>query len=82
MLGGRVIAGQLDYLFGTASKGRSFFVGSPDDGANWPNLLAVLELSCAAPADLERAASGARLSFELFEDCVMSCCSDDDAGAH
>ncbi len=75
MLGGRVIAGRLDYLFGSSSKGRSYFIGSPDDGASWRNLLAVLELSCASAAGLERATSGALLSFELFEQCVEFACS-------
>lgn len=81
MLGGRVIAGQLDYLFGSSSTGRNYFVGSPDDGANWRNLLAVLEVSCASAADLERATSGALLSFELFEHCVMSSCFRPPCGA-
>lgn len=74
ILGGRVIAGQLDYLLGSYSTGRSFFVGSPDDGASWRNLLAVVEASCASAADLKRATMGALLGFELFEHCVTSSC--------
>ncbi len=72
MLGGRVIAGQLDYLFGLASEGRSFFTGSSDDGAGWRKLLSALESRCGAPQDCERAVAGALFSFELFEQCVTT----------
>jgi heme oxygenase len=74
MLGGRVIAGQLDYLFGSSPQGRRFFLGSRDDGADWRMLLAALELRCTAPHHLRRAAAGALQSFQLFEYCVRSCC--------
>lgn len=72
MLGGRVVAAQLDYLFGSALDGRRFFVGSPDDGARWRNLLAVLEERCAAKSALDQAIGGALLAFGLFERCVMT----------
>lgn len=70
MLGGRVIAGQLDYLFGATSPGRSFFIGTADDAANWRRLLALLELRCAASHDLQCTIEGALFSFELFEQRV------------
>ncbi len=72
MLGGRVIAGQLDYLFGSTSQGRSFFVGSKDDGLSWRKLLAVLESRCAVSPELDRAIYGALFSFELFERCMIT----------
>lgn len=77
MLGGRVIAVQLDYLFGSTSQGRSFFIGSKDDGLNWRKLLAVLECRCAAAPELDQAINGALFSFDLFERCVITSVSRD-----
>lgn len=72
MLGGRVIAGQLDFLFGAGLDGRRFFSGSNEDGARWRNLLAVLEMRCAANGTLEQATVGAHCAFSLFEQCVTA----------
>jgi heme oxygenase len=72
MLGGRVIAGQLDYLFGSALLGRSFFVGHKDDALSWRRLLATLEARCAGSREVERAIKGALFSFELFERCLIT----------
>lgn len=71
MLGGRVIAAQLDYLFGSAQAGRRFFIGSPNDSAHWRELLSALEERCTTAPDLDRAIAGALLAFQLFEDCVV-----------
>ncbi len=67
MLGGRVIARQLDYLFGSKVEGRGFFVGGPDDRTNWASLIRVLEETCAHGRSLDLAVSGALRTFELFE---------------
>lgn len=71
MFGGRVIAGQLDFLLGSSLDGRRFFVGSEGDGQRWRELLAVLETQCAADAALDQAIDGARFAFGLFERCVV-----------
>lgn len=70
MLGGRVIAGQLDFLFGAGLRGRRFFIGSKADGGRWRNLLAVLETECSADKPLAEAIDGASFAFGLFEQCV------------
>ena len=73
MLGGRVIARQLNFLFGSAERGRRFFIGSPSDSANWRKLLAVLEERCTAARALDRAIGGALVGFQLFEECLTTC---------
>lgn len=72
MFGGRVIAEQLDFLLDSGLNGRRFFIGSADDGQRWRELLAVLEIQCAAPAALEQAIEGALFAFGLFEQCVVA----------
>ena len=71
MVGGRVIAGQLDYIFGSAPDGRRFFIGSPGDRARWRTLLAALEEHCATAGAVDRAIGGALFAFDLFEQCVL-----------
>jgi heme oxygenase (biliverdin-IX-beta and delta-forming) len=70
MLGGRVIARQLDYVFGSGQPGRRFFIGDKQDGKNWSRLLAVLEETCARPPALDAAIRGALGTFDWFEQCV------------
>lgn len=70
MLGGRVIARQLDYLLGSGADGRRFFAGSDEDRQSWPRLLAALRQACRGPADLDDMIRGAEESFGLFERCV------------
>lgn len=71
LFGGRVIAAQLDYLFGSAREGRRFFIGTGDGAARWRTLLAALEDHCTEPRALDRATDGAHSAFDLFEKCVM-----------
>ena len=70
MLGGRVIARQLDYAFGAGEDGRRFFIGEKSHGATWSRLLVVLEDSCSEPSALEDAIRGALSTFAWFEHCV------------
>ena len=71
MLGGRVICGQLDYLFGDAQVGRRFFIGTKGDGARWHKVLASLAKHCAGTGALDQAIVGALFAFQLFEQSVM-----------
>lgn len=71
MLGGRVIAGQLDFLFGAGVDGRRFFTGSKGDGTRWRTLLDVLKTRCRANGPLDEAIGGALFAFSLFEQCVV-----------
>ncbi len=71
MLGGRVIARQLDYAFGAGQEGRRFFIGDRCDGLNWKLLLEVLEAQCAQTEALDAAIAGALRTFDLFEQCVL-----------
>lgn len=68
-LGGRVIARQLDYLFGDSVEGRTFFRGTGDTGPRWRALLGVLARDCDE-ADLPQMIAGAEAGFALFERCV------------
>lgn len=70
MLGGRVIARQLDSMFGAGQQGRRFFIGDKSDRPNWSRLLAVLEETCAHPPALDAAIRGAICTFDWFEQCV------------
>jgi heme oxygenase (biliverdin-IX-beta and delta-forming) len=70
MFGGRVIARQLDYIFGPEFSGRRFFIGRHSDEEIWSQLLAVLEEACETPSALEAAIDGARRTFDWFEECV------------
>lgn len=73
MLGGRVIARQLDYAFGSNQQGRRFFSGDKGDRANWSALLMVLEDRCTHPGPLSAAISGTCQTFDWFEQCVCWC---------
>lgn len=68
-LGARVIARQLDALFGDASAGRRFFAGDGAEGARWKRTCAMLERVAAedehAIDDMTR---GAVAAFAAFED--------------
>lgn len=72
MFGGRVIAGQLDYIFETKAEGRRFFIGDKCDRGNWIRLLEVLEERCDDPSALCDAKSGALRTFDLFEQLVTA----------
>ena len=71
MMGGRVLARQLDYLLGDALDARRFFIGTPDDAARWNALIAALEEHCSTRAARGQAIDGARSAFRLFEQCIM-----------
>jgi heme oxygenase len=72
MLGGRVIARQLDYLFNSQVEGRRFFIGDVSDRAHWAQLLMVLEARCTERGALNAAIRGALRTFDLFEQCAIS----------
>ncbi len=69
-LGGRIIYRQLDYLFGKAPEGRTFFAGSDDEPRRWRSLCLLLEQ--AGECDKRRAGmvAGAQAAFRLFETCL------------
>lgn len=69
-IGGRVIYRQLDYLFGTSSKGRTFFAGSPGDRQRWAAVRALLEQGMSSPERLSGMVAGAQATFALFETCL------------
>ena len=66
-LGGKILFRQLDYLFGAATLGRSFFRGTPADGARWGALCVALETHGQEPEALDAMIAGARDTFALFE---------------
>lgn len=68
-LGGRVIARQLDYLFGTSPQGRTFFLGASDTGPRWRRFVDTLTQEYDEPA-LPELVAGAEAAFALFERCV------------
>lgn len=71
MMGGKLIARQLDYLLGDSDEGRRFFIGrGQPDSFKWRRLLAVLEAGLAEPRALDSATAGALAAFDLFETCV------------
>lgn len=70
MLGGRVIARQLDYLFADKPAGRSFFIGTRADGARWRAFLAALEEANDGEKALQRMVGGAEASFVHFDICI------------
>ena len=76
-LGGRVIARQLDYLFGDAAEGRTFFRGDGDTGSGgdarlgWRTFLRSLAQDCDE-ASMPQLLAGAEASFALFERCVAT----------
>lgn len=70
MLGGRVIARQLDYLFGSSRDGRRFFLGSDEDKFAWRRVVAALEATGGDAESLEEQIAGAEAAFALFERCM------------
>jgi heme oxygenase (biliverdin-IX-beta and delta-forming) len=68
-LGGRLIARQLDYLFGDLAEGRTFFRGAGNTGARWRAFLDALAQDCDEAA-MPRMIAGAEAGFALFERCV------------
>jgi heme oxygenase len=69
-LGGRVIARQLDYLFGDSPEGRTFFRGADDTGPRWRRFIAALaEFDEDA---LSQMVVGAEAGFALFERCLTT----------
>ena len=70
-LGGKVIARQLDYLFGDAAEGRTFFRGAGDTGPRWRAFLAALAQAGDEGA-MPQLVAGAEASFALFERCVAA----------
>lgn len=68
-LGGRVIARQLDTLFGDAAEGRTFFRGVSDAGPRWRAFLGALAQACDEAA-MPQLIGGAEASFALFERCL------------
>lgn len=69
VLGGAVIARQLDYMLGDGADGRRFFQPTREDALAWRRLCAALERRGDA-GSLERMIAGAEAAFRLFEACV------------
>ena len=67
MLGGKVIARQLDYLFGRSSDGRRFFSGTPEDASSWRLLCRHLDGLDADEDEVEQMIAGAEAGFAFFE---------------
>lgn len=65
-LGGRVIARQLDYLFGEALPGRTFFTGDSAIGSAWRQFLAAMRSAWPDHNDLGTLVAGAQAAFALF----------------
>lgn len=71
MIGGKIIAGQLDYLLGGSTDGRGFFAGrGKADSLAWQRLIQVIEARLSEPSALDRAVAGAVAAFDLCEACV------------
>ena len=70
MLGGKIIARQLDYLFGNGSNGRRFFLGLPEDGLAWTMLNRHLAALAPKEDEIELMIAGAERSFAYFEACL------------
>lgn len=68
-LGGKLIHRQLDYLL-PDEEGRSFFRGTPDDGARWRRLCEALDAYGSVPSRLPAMIAGAEATFALFETCL------------
>jgi len=70
IMGGKLIHRQLDYLFGKAEAGRTYFRGSRDDALRWRMLCLRLEQDGAAPDALPAMIAGAQGAFALFGRCI------------
>ena len=70
MLGGKVIARQLDYLFGARLDGRRFFAGTNEDKPAWRRLVALLERECTGAGLLGETVEGAEAAFAFFQRSV------------
>ena len=77
-MGGRVIARQLDFAFGSNEDGRRFFIGDKGDRSNWLRLMGMLEATCDTPRALNAAIDGATRTFDWFEQCITQ--ANDPAG--
>ena len=69
-IGGKLIYRQLDYLFGSTSAGRRYFLGSPGEAKAWRALCRRLEEEGSASAPRAEMVAGARSAFALFERCI------------
>lgn len=71
MIGGKLIAAQLDPLFGSEIGGRRFFTGrGQGDSIAWRRLIVLIEDRLAPAATLASAIAGALEAFDLFEALV------------
>lgn len=69
-IGGKLIYRQLDYLFGGAREGRSYFLGSPAEAQAWRGLCLRLEEEGRSPERRGEMVAGAQAAFALFELCI------------
>ena len=67
MLGGKVIARQLDYLFGKKPDGRRFFLGTAEDASSWTLLCRHLDGLDPDEDEVEQMIAGAEAGFAFFE---------------
>ena len=67
MLGGKVIARQLDYLFGKKLDGRRFFSGTAEDASSWALLCRHLDGLDPDEDEVEQMIAGAEAGFAFFE---------------
>jgi heme oxygenase len=70
IFGGRVIFRQLDYLFGSATRGRSFFGGTAGGVRHWQTLCAELEATGPRADTLDTMIEGALAAFAAFEKVI------------
>jgi heme oxygenase (biliverdin-IX-beta and delta-forming) len=68
-LGGRVLAGKLDFLLGPGPMGRRFFAGTGHDAALWRACCAAFE-GGFSPRDRGAMIQAARETFAIFEDWI------------
>lgn len=71
-IGGRMMHGALDPLFGAEQAGRTFFRGPPDEASRWRDFCRRLDAAGGDPAVADAAVSGARCAFAHFRSCVGS----------
>ena len=71
MLGGRIIASQLDYLLGSGPEGRRFFLGTQEDARSWRRLTRLLDDLDPGEDEMTQMVSGAEAAFAAFEARVM-----------
>ncbi len=71
-IGGRIIYGQLDYLFGRSADGREFFRGSEGDRSRWHGLCGRLETAGRRLGAVKEMVDGAKDAFSLFERALLT----------